>query len=43
MDHEGRLRELNDLVKCSYICTKGVPENEERDKGAEGLVKKSYS
>ena len=32
--HEGRLRELSDLLKHNNI---GVPEDEERKKGAEDL------
>ena len=39
MDHEGRLRELNNLLKHSNICIKRVPENEERVKGEKGLFK----
>ena len=38
MDHEGRLRELSNLLQCNiYII--GVPEDEKKEKGAEGLFK----
>ena len=37
LDHECRLRELNNPIKCNNICIIGVPEEEERGKGAEGL------
>ena len=30
IDHESRLRELSDSIKCSNICIIGVPEEEER-------------
>ena len=36
-DHEGRLRELSNLLKPNYMHIVGVPENEEREKEAEGL------
>lgn len=36
MDHEGRLRELSKLLKCNNIHhIIGVPEDDEREKGAE--------
>ena len=37
MDHEDRFRELRDLLKQNNICIIGVPEDEERERGAEGL------
>ena len=39
MDHEGRLRELSNLLKFNNIHIIGVPEDEERDKEEEGLFK----
>ena len=36
MEHEKRLRELSDSIKCKNIHIIGVPE-EERKKGAENL------
>ena len=40
IQNENRLRELNDLFKCSNIHIIGVPEEEEREKGAEKLFQK---
>ena len=40
IDHEGRLRELSDLLKSNSIHIIGVPEDDERERGAEGLFKK---
>ena len=37
LDHECRLRELRNSMKCNNIHVIGVPEHEEREKGAEGL------
>lgn len=37
MDHEGRLRELSDLLKYSNIHIIGVPEDVKRKKGTEVL------
>ena len=34
MDHKGRLRELSNFFKCNNILIIGVPEDEEREKGA---------
>ena len=39
LDHEGRLRELCDFIKYNNSCLIGVPEEEEQEKGAEGLFK----
>ena len=36
-DHNTRLRELSDLLKKNDIRITGIPEDEEREKGAEGL------
>ena len=36
-DQEGRLRKVRDLLKHNNICIIGVPEDEDREKGAEGL------
>ena len=36
-DHEGRLRELSNLLKCNNIPITGVPEDEGNEKGTEGL------
>ena len=40
MDHEKRLWELSDSIQHNKICTIGVPEEEVREKGAEGLFEK---
>ena len=37
LDHKGRLRELSDSKKWNNIHIIGVPEDEEQEKGAEGL------
>jgi len=37
LDHEGRLRELSYSIKHNNILFIGVPEEEERGKGREGL------
>ena len=39
MDHEGRLTKLSSLLKQNNIRIIGVPEDEERENGAEGLFK----
>ena len=36
-DHKGRLRKLSNLLKHNNICIIGVPEDEEKEKGKEGL------
>ena len=37
-EYEGRNRELSDTIKCNNICIIGIPEEEEREKGAEGVL-----
>ena len=37
IDHKGRLRELCHLLKHNNICIMGVPEDQEREKGADGV------
>ena len=37
-EYEGRIRELNDVMKCNNIHIIGIPEEEEREKGAEGVL-----
>ncbi|KAF0887376.1 LORF1 protein, partial [Crocuta crocuta] len=37
-EHERRVRELSDTVKHNNICIIGIPEEEERGKGAEGVL-----
>ena len=37
-EYEGRIRELSDAIKWNNICTIGIPEEEEREKGAEGVL-----
>ncbi|KAF0879853.1 LORF1 protein, partial [Crocuta crocuta] len=37
-EHERRVRELSDTVKCNSIHIIGIPEEEERGKGAEGVL-----
>ena len=32
-DHEGRIRELSDSIKCNSIHIMGIPEEEERERG----------
>ena len=36
--YEGRIRELSDKIKRNNICIIGIPEEEERGKGAEGVL-----
>ncbi|KAF0871378.1 LORF1 protein, partial [Crocuta crocuta] len=36
--HERRVRELSDMVKCNNIHIIGIPEEEEKGKGAEGVL-----
>ena len=35
---EGRIRELSDAIKQNNICIIGIPKEEERHKGAEGVL-----
>ena len=37
LDQQGRIRELSDSMKHYNIHIKGVPEEEEREKGVEGV------
>ena len=37
-EHEGRIRELSDAMKWNNICIIGIPKEEEREKGAEGVL-----
>ncbi|KAF0871374.1 LORF1 protein, partial [Crocuta crocuta] len=39
-EHERRVRELNDTIKQNNIRIIGIPEKEERGKGAEGVHEK---
>ena len=37
-EYEGRIRELSDAIKQNNIRIIGIPEEEEREKGAEGVL-----
>ena len=37
-EYEGRIRELSDAMKWNNIRIIGIPEEEEREKGAEGVL-----
>ncbi|KAF0880340.1 LORF1 protein, partial [Crocuta crocuta] len=37
-EHKRRVRELSDTIKWNNICIIGIPEEEERGKGAEGVL-----
>ena len=37
-EHDGRIRELSDAIKWNTIHITGIPEEEEREKGAEGVL-----
>ena len=37
-EYEGRLRELSDIIKRNNVRIVGIPEEEERGKGAEGIL-----
>ena len=37
LDHECRFREISSSLKCNNICTIGIPEEKEKEKGAEVL------
>ena len=37
-EYEGRIRELSDTIKRTNIWIIGIPEEEERGKGAEGVL-----
>ena len=38
VDHEGRIREINDTIRRNNIRIIGIPEEEERERGAEGIL-----
>ena len=40
MDHENRLRELSDSIKCNNIHVIGVPEEEVRERGQRIYLRK---
>ena len=37
-EYEGIIRELSDTINCNNICIIGIPEEAEREKGAEGIL-----
>ncbi|KAF0886300.1 LITD1 protein, partial [Crocuta crocuta] len=37
-EHKRRVRELSDTIKWNNICIIGIPEEEEKGKGAEGVL-----
>ena len=37
-EYEGRIRELSDAIKQNNIHIIGIPEEEEKEKGAEGVL-----
>ena len=39
-DHKGMLWEISDTIKWNYIRIIGVPEEEERERGIEGIFEK---
>ena len=39
-EYEGRIRELSDTIKRNNIRITGIPEEEEKGKGAEGVLEK---
>ncbi|KAF0873518.1 LORF1 protein, partial [Crocuta crocuta] len=39
-EHERRVRELSNTIKRKNICIIGIPEEEERGKGVEGVLEK---
>ena len=40
LDHEGRIQEISDTIKRNNIRIIGIPEEEERERGAEGILEK---
>ena len=38
LDHEGRIREISDTIRRNNIRIIGIPEEEERERGAEGIM-----
>ena len=43
LDHEGRFRELSDSIRGNNIHIIGIPEDEEQEKGAEGLFEQNIA
>ena len=41
LDHEGRIREISDTVRRNNIRIIGIPEEEERERGAEGILERN--
>ena len=37
-EYEGKVRELSDALKRNNLCIIGIPEEEAREKGAEGVL-----
>ena len=42
-EYEGRIRELRDAIKWNNIHIIGIPEEEEREKGAEGVLEQTIA
>ena len=40
LDHEGRIREISDTIRRNNIRIFGIPEEEERERGAEGILER---
>ena len=40
LDHEGRIREISDTIRGNNIRIIGIPEEEERERGAEGILER---
>ena len=38
LDHEGRIRGISDKIKQNNIRIIGIPEEEERERGLEGIL-----
>ena len=41
-EYEGRIRELSDVIKRNNIHIIGIPEEEEREKGAEQIIAENF-
>ena len=41
-EQEGRIRELSDVIKRNNIHIIGIPEEEEREKGAEQIIAENF-